>query len=178
MYFILPSSGSFRKSSIWWILCGFLLFSAFPMALQAQARVDLVESGPSGQGQYFEYRIVGASFSGIDQLKRFEKVNQETNTFSAFTYDEKTHICRVETNGEGSDRDEGIIRYFIGEAVGVAGAVEKQKSNEWADDDPRHRQMEAELPTAIPEPTNPDDMPDWSHLQNQNSNIELKGDKE
>lgn len=178
MYLPAPSLGRNFRSTIQWLLGVLTLFLMLPNALHAQARVDLVQSGSSSQGQFFEYRIVGASFSAVDKLKRFEKVNQETNTFSSFEYDETTHICRVEIGAMGADRDEGIIRYFIGQAVGVTAPQEKGNSSEWADDDPRHGQTEAELPTAIPTPTDPNNMPDWSHLNLPNSNNSEKGGQE
>ena len=141
----------------------------------SQTRVDLIESGETAQGRYYEYRIVGASFSAVEQLKHFEQVNLETQTFTAFNYDESTHICRVEVGKIGGDRDEALIRKYLGHAVGMGRSAPQDDPRTWEDDDPRHSQVEQEMPNAIPEPTNPDSMPDWGHLLNQKPQTQEEG---
>lgn len=162
-----------------WTICLLLLAFVFlvPQLACSQAHVDLVESGQTPQGEYFTYRIVGASFSATDQLKKMEELSQAANTFSAFRYDEATHICRVEIGPVGGDRSEAIIRSYLAQIVGET-RLSKKDPSLWDDDDPRHGEIEQEMPNAIPEPTNPADMPDWSHLLPNSSNTNEKGDEQ
>lgn len=159
------------------VILAVILFS-IPTCIFAQPTVDLIETSATTDGVSYTYRIVGASFSAIEKLNRFEKVNAETHTFSSFSFDESTHTCRIEVGAIGGDRDEGVIRYFLKEAVGALEESSLGDSREWADDDPRHGMVEEEeLPTAIPEPTDPSTMPDWGHLLKKGNDQDEGGEK-
>lgn len=152
------------------VLCLFLT-----PEIHAQARVDLVSTVEAPDEVVYSYRIVGASYSDMDRLKRFEKANEEVKKFSSFSYDKTTHICRVGVGEIGGDRDESLIRYYLKQAVGALEGDAEENSREWADDDPRHGSVGDEFPTAIPEPTDPDDMPDWGNLIPANQHSESDG---